>query len=170
MDRELLGKVVDRNTWRLEKRNMFDESVRLSYCLPVNSNITYGELYSAVELEKDTSETIEINEGEIYAQIPMITRSGKRFNLLLKADEVVVEENDTRWIIEWYEGVWVKVPNEDREYELKKKGFIHREVFFTREEYTFRLSELAHDDENSPIIVGTYECEIVNNHPKEADL
>ena len=170
MNRELLNEVIDRDTWRLEKRNMFDENVKLSYCLPVGSNITYGELYSAVELERDSNETIELNEGEIPAQIPMITRNGKRFNLLLNPNEIVVEENDTRWIIEWYEGVWVKVPNEDREYELKKKGFIHREVFFTREEYTLRLSELAHDDDNSPVIVGTYECKIVNNKPREADL
>lgn len=170
MNRELLNEVIDSDTWRLEKRNMFDENVKLSYCLPVGSNITYGELYSAVELERDSNETIELNEGEIPAQIPMITRNGKRFNLLLNPNEIVVEENDTRWIIEWYEGVWVKVSNEDREYELKKKGFIHREVFFTHEEYTLRLSELAHDDDNSPVIVGTYECKIVDNQPKEADL
>lgn len=170
MDIELLNEVVNRDTWRLERRNMFDENVKLSYCLPVGSSITYGELYSAIELERDSDETVELNEGEIPAQIPMITRDGKRFNLLLNPNETVVENNDTRWIIEWYTGVWTKAVDGDREYELKKKGFVHREVFFTREEYTLRLSELAHDDDNSPVIVGTYECKIINNKPREADL
>ena len=71
-----------------------------------------------------------------------------------------------RWIIEWYEGIWT----ETEPAEKKKKGFIHREVFYDVFTYTYRLHELLMDDDNLPIIVGTYECKIINKHPDEASI
>ena len=46
----------------------------------------------------------------------------------------------------------------------------NREVFYDVFDYTYRLHELLMDDENSPIIVGTYECKITNKHPEEASI
>ena len=147
------------------KRNMFNENMTLTYDMVCEQGATYQEYMKALsKMKKDRKNDIEDIVGQPLEIPSYRLKDGREIQFVLK--DTKNEENDMRWIIEWYEGIWT----ETEPAEKKKKGFIHREVFYDVFDYTYRLHELLMDDENSPIIVGTYECKITNKHPEEASI
>ena len=146
------------------KRNMFDDNMILTYDMICEQGATYEEFMKALSSVKDNKDDIEVVIANPILISPYRLKDGREIQFVLK--DTKNEENNMRWIIEWYEGIWT----ETEPAEKKKKGFIHREVFYDVFTYTYRLHELLMDDENSPIIVGTYECKITNKHPEEASI
>ena len=147
------------------KRNMFNENMILTYEMVCEQGATYEEYMKALNKMRDgNKDSIEEVVGQPLEIPPYKLRDGREIQFVLKETEV--EDNNMRWVIEWYEGIWT----ETEPMEKKKRGFIHREVFYDVMSYTYRLSELEMDDDHSPIIVGTYKCEIIDKHPQEASI
>ena len=146
------------------KRNMFDTNMILTYDMICEQGATYEEFMKALSSVKDNKDDIEDVIGQPILISPYRLKDGRESQFVLK--DTKNEGNNMRWSIEGYEGIWT----ETEPAEKKKKGFIHREVFYDVFDYTYRLHELLMDDENSPIIVGTYECKITNKHPEEASI
>lgn len=146
------------------KRNMFDDNMVLTYDMICEQGAIYEEYMKALSSVKDSKNDVEDVVGQPILIPPYRLKDGREIQFVLK--DTKNEENNMRWIIEWYEGIWT----ETEPAEKKKKGFVHREVFYDVFAYTYRLHELLMDDDNSPIIVGTYECKIINKHPEEASI
>lgn len=158
-----MGNVITKSM-EFSRRNMFDNNMVFTYEMICEKGATYEEFMKALSCIKDRENDIE-DVVEQPNNIPAYKfKDGREIKFVLKNTEV--EENNMRWIIEWYEGYWTDTEPAEK----KKKGFIHREVFYDVFAYTSRLRELEMNDDYSPIIVGTYECEIVNKHPEEASL
>lgn len=144
------------------KRNMFNSDMLVTYEMVCEQGATYQEFMKAIGKMRDGNKnSVEEVVGQPLEIPPYKLRDGREIKFVLKETEI--EENDMRWVIEWYEGVWT----ETEPAEKKKKGFIHREVFYDDMAYTCRLNELELDDDHSPIIVGTYKCKIVDKKPEE---
>lgn len=143
------------------KRNMFDTSMILTYDMVCEQGATYEEFMEAMGKMRDGNKnSIEEVVGEPLPIPSYKLRDGREIQFVLRKTEH--EDNNMRWVIEWYEGEWA----ETEPAEKKKKGFIHREVFYDDMAYTLRLRELDMDDDHSPIIVGTYMCKIVDKNPQ----
>ena len=159
-----MNKTITNSNFKISKRDMFDEDKTLTYSLVCNECCTYEELMKSLCNLDNNKDCIEEVTGEPAEIKPYKLDDGREIQFVLT--NVETEHNDMRWVIEWYEGVWTETESPVK----KKKGFVHREVFYDVIGYTDRLRELELDDENSPIIVGTYECKIVNEHPERAEL
>ena len=159
-----MSKKVTTKSMEFNKRNVFDDKMILTYEMVCEQGATYEEFMKALSCVKDSKDYIEDVVGQPLAIPSYSLKDGREIQFVLK--ETKIEENDMRWNIEWYEGIWT----ETEPAEKKKKGLIHREVFYDVFAYTYRLHELLMDDDNSPIIVGTYECKITNKHPEEASI
>ena len=159
-----MNKTITNSNFKISKRDMFDEDKTLTYSLVCNEGCTYEELMKARCKLRDNKDRVEEVAGGQTEIKPYKLDDGREIQFVLT--NVETEHNDMRWVIEWYEGVWTETDPPVK----KKKGFVHREVFYDVIGYTDRLRELELDDENSPIIVGTYECKIVNEHPERAEL
>lgn len=145
------------------KRNMFNEDMILTYNMVCKQDATYEEYMEALgNRRKDNKDDVEENIGQPIDIPPYRLKDGREIQFVLK--ESKVEENNLRWVIEWYEGVWT----ETEPVEKKKVGFVHRETFNDIMSYTERLNELEMNDEYSPIIVGTYKCKIIDENPDRA--
>lgn len=143
------------------KRNMFNENMVLTYDMVCEEGATYQEFMKALGKMRDgNKKSVEEVVGQPLEIPSYKLRDGREIKFVLRDSQI--EENDMRWVIEWYEGDWT----ETEPAEKKKKGFIHREVFYDDMAYTCRLGELEMDDDHSPIIVGTYMCKIVDKNPE----
>ena len=159
-----MNKTIAKGNFKIIKRDMFNEDKVLTYSLVCDKCCTYEELMKARCNLCDNEECIEEVLGEPTEIKTYKLDDGREIQFVLT--NVETKHSDMRWIIEWYEGVWTETEPPVK----KKKGFVHREVFYDVIGYTDRLRELELDDDNSPIIVGTYECKIVNEYPERAEL
>jgi hypothetical protein len=159
-----MNKTIAKSNFKIIKRDMFNEDKVLTYSLVCDECCTYEELMKARCNLCDNEDCIEEVLGEPTEIKTYKLDDGREIQFVLT--NVETKHSDMRWIIEWYEGVWTETEPPVK----KKKGFVHREVFYDVIGYTDRLRELELDDDNSPIIVGTYECKIVNEHPERAEL
>lgn len=147
------------------KRNMFNEDMILTYDMVCKQDATYEEYMEALgNRRKDSKDDVEENIGQPIDIPSYRLKDDREIQFVLR--ESKVEENNLRWVIEWYEGVWT----ETESIEKKKVGFVHRETFNNIISYTERLNELEMNDEYSPIIVGTYKCKIIDENPDRAIL
>ena len=159
-----MNKTIAKSNFKIIKRDMFNEDKVLTYSLVCDECCTYEELMKARCNLCDNEDCIEEVLGEPTEIKTYKLDDGREIQFVLT--NVETKHSDMRWIIEWYEGVWTETEPPVK----KKKGFVHREVFYDVIGYTDRLREFELDDDNSPIIVGTYECKIVNEHPERAEL
>lgn len=159
-----MNKTIAKSRFTINKRDMFDEDKILTYSLVCNEDCTYEELMKSLRNLDNDNNCIEEVAGEPVEVKPYKLDDGREIQFVLT--NVETEHNDTRYIIEWYEGIWTETEPPVK----KKKGLVHREAFYDVVGYSDKLKELEWDDENSPIIVGTYECKIVNENPERAEL